>query len=655
MRELQAPAVPAGIVSTLQGPLGTDARTGRRRTLPQLLLDQAAAQGGKPYLRRKYKGIWQDTSWQAFVDEVTTIAHALRRRGLRAGDVVAMLSDNLPELYAIELAAHCVGACVTCLYPDESPANLRYVLEHSGARLLFAQDQEQVDKALALGAAVGRVETIVYIEERGLWSYDDPRLVALQALRDGGRQPTAEESDALQRTIREAQDTEAAALCYTSGTTGQPKAAVFSHRYVLDNAYRLMAALQIAAGTKYLSYMSLSWAPEQIGLGLGLLAPMIVHFSETAASVQADLREVGVEFLLFSPRQWEMMDSAVGATMLQAGPLRRRLVDWATREGLRAVRTGRSGWRHALAKVVALTAIRDNMGVKYVKYALCAGSGMSTEIFDHFHALGVPLRNLYGYSEHGMLSAHYGERDDPATIGHLLPIDPTLGVPLEFALTAEGELLVKGGSGVSPYLNAPEQTAAGMDGDWHRSGDAVRLDAQGELIYLDRVKYLKRLRSGHRFPPQFIENQLRASPYVRDALVLGDESREHVAVLVNIDETVVSRFAEMHGIAWRTFTDLSQHREVHALVGQVIRAVNERLDAHARVLRFATFPKDLDPDDGELTRSRKLRREVIEERYRPLIDAIYGGSRSCALEVQVRYADGAVSRLRQDVLISEGT
>jgi long-chain acyl-CoA synthetase len=351
--------------------------------------------------------------------------------------------------------------------------------------------------------------------------------------------------------------------------------------------------------------------------------------------------------LLFTPRQWEMMASAVEAAMLDSAPWRQRLVAWAL--GSEA----QQGWRAWCAERLIKRALRDNLGLKHAQVALSAGSGMSAEVFRRFHAMGVPLRNLYGSTEYGLVSAHWGGSFDPDTMGRLLQVDPKVGPPLVAHVDENGQLLMRGASGFGGYFHDEAATQAVTTEKGFATGDAVRFGAQQEFIFLDRVKDLRRLSNGKRFPPQYIENQMRSSPYIRDAIAIGDESRPHVVVLVNIDPQIVGRFAENQGLTWGTFADLSQHPSVHDLLRQTLVKLNGRLDDHARVVAFASFPKELDADDEELTRSRKLRRDVIEQRYAGVIDAMYAGESGLPVEVLVRYRDGTQARIRQQVRITK--
>ena len=381
------------------GSLGTDARSPAGRTLPRILLDQAARTPDAPCVRAKRKGIWQETTWRAVADEVLRVARALHASGIGRGDVVAVLSENLPEVYVIEYAVHAVNAALTCLYPDSSAAELAYILAHSGAKLLVAEDQEQVDKYIEAAPTLAAPIRVVYVDGRGLWHYHRPELESLEAFAARGDPSDPALAAALEVAIAAGKDTDTAALCYTSGTTGKPKGVVLTHRHLLDNAYRLMASLSIPPGIDYLSYISPAWAAEQFtGIAMAMLCPMIVNFAEKPESVKHDLRELGPEFLLFTPRQWEMLASSVEAHMIDAGPARRRLVDWALAKGARQAASGGAegdaspaAW---VAERVALRALRDNLGLKRARIALSAGSGLSTQLFERFHAMGVPLRNL---------------------------------------------------------------------------------------------------------------------------------------------------------------------------------------------------------------------------------------------------------------------
>ena len=626
------------------------------RTLPQLLRDNAQIYGGRTALKSKRAGIWQAKTWQEIHEDVTLIARGLAALGLARGEVIAFISENIEEQFVFELAALSIGAVTVSVYPDASVDELAYVLEHSGAAMVIGEDQEQVDKIVECGTRLPAVRVVIYLDPRGLWNYDDGRLTSVSRLKQLA--VPFEDAAWVDREISRALQSDVAVYCYTSGTTGRPKAAMLSHGFLLDNAHRLMGALDVKPGSNYLSYISPAWAAEQFfGIGLALLAPMVVHFAEKPETVQHDLREIGPEFLMFTPRQWEMQASSVEARMMDAGPLRRKLYRWGLAQGL-ARSKGQGGALHRLivwpiADLMVLKGVRELLGLTRARAVLSGGSGLSAELFDRFRAFGVPLGNLYGSTELGLLSTHRPGSTNPQTMGSLMPSDPTICAPIEGWVDAEGQLRVKT-LAFSGYLKDSAATAEiGSVDDGFKTGDAVRLDDRGELIFLDRLKDLRRLMGGQAYPPQFIENHLRASPLIRDAIVIGDETRSHVVALINIDAEIAGRFAEIHGLTFGTFPELSQLPEIRAEISRAISGVNDLVDAGARVLAFANLPKELDADEAELTRSRKLRREQIHARYSPMIEALYRGDTSVIAEIEVKYQDATTGVMRAEVALSQ--
>jgi long-chain acyl-CoA synthetase len=633
-----------------------DARTAAGRTLPQLLRDRAREFGASPAIRSKRSGIWRGKDWNEVNRQVRLAARGLAASGLRRGEVLALVSENREEQLLLELGALCLGARTVSAYPDTSVDELGYLLEHSEAAIVIGEDQEQVDKILATMPRAPAIRSIFHVDGRGLWNYDAPVLAPLDALMARG---ASHEGEAwLDTEIDRGRQDDVAVYCYTSGTTGRPKGAMLSHGFILDNAFRLMGSLGVEEGARYLSYISPAWAAEQyFGVGLALLAPMVLHYAEKPETVQSDLREVGPEYLMFTPRQWEMLASNVEARMMDAGALRRALFAWGLRIGGRR-HSDKAGFvtRTALAPLadlMVLRGVRDMLGLSRVRGALSGGSGLSAELFTRFHAFGVPLGNLYGSTELGLVSSHRrGAAYRPQTMGELMPSDPSIAGPMEAWVDQTDQLRLRLPA-FSGYLKNDQATRElGTAVEGYATGDAVHLDEHGELIFLDRVKDMRRLRGGQAYPPQFIENHLRAASMVRDAIVIGDAERDFVTALVNIDSEIAGRFAEIRGLAYGTFTELSQLPAIRAEIAATIAAVNLLVAPGARVLRFATLPKELDADESELTRSRKLRREAIHERYSDLIDALYSGASHCDSEIQVKYQDGSIGRLRARVAVN---
>lgn len=629
------------------------ARQSRGRTLPQMLRDNAGEFGAAAALKSKRAGIWHVRSWTWVYERVKLLARGLAALGLERGEVLALISENVEEQYLLELAALSIGAITVSIYPDATADELQYALTDARAAMVVGEDQEQVDKILGCLTAAGQIRRIIFFDGRGLWNYPEARLVALETVLDEGARYRDDAWITGEIAIGSARDV--AVYCYTSGTTGRPKAAMLSHAFLLDNAHRLLGALDVRPGGNYLSYISPAWAAEQFfGVALPLLAPLVVHFAEKPETVQKDLREVGPEFLMFTPRQWEMQASNIESRMMDAGPLRRRLYEWGVAQGLKRVRDQHDWFGravlHPLADLLVLSGIRELLGLSRARAVLSGGSGLSGALFERFRAFGVPLGNLYGSTELGLISTHRPGSKNPQTMGSLMPSDPTIAEPIEGWIDDRGELRLKV-LAFDGYLNGQESTSEESEQGYH-TGDAVRLDDNGELMFLDRLKDLRKLKGGHTYPPQFIENRLRASSMIREAIVIGDDDRERVVALVNIDAEIAGRYAELRGLAFGTFPELSQLPAIREEVARAIRDVNLLVDPPARIAAFANLPKELDADEAELTRSRKLRREHIHQRYAGMIDGLYNGDAVLPTEIEVRYQDGSISMLRAEVALN---
>ncbi|MCG3172494.1 MAG: Long-chain-fatty-acid--CoA ligase FadD15 [Myxococcota bacterium] len=632
------------------------------RTLPQIVLARALTEPERLAQRVKRKGIWRCYSWADMLEQVRSIALGAAALGLARGDTAIVIGENEPEHFWSIFAVQSLGAKSVSVYPDATADELHYLCQDSQATFIFAQDQEQVDKALVVAGRIAGLRGIAYWDESGMWSYRHELLCAFEQLVERGRRYHEADPGRFGREVEAGGPDDLALLTYTSGTTSKPKGVLITHRWLIDNATRLCSTLPLEAGMEYLSYTPLAWLTEQLlGVTLGLTLPLVVNFPEGPDQVLPNLRELAPHLVLFGPRQWESIAASIEARMLHAGRLPRALYRWGVRVG-HAVRIARLEGRTAptaarlllpLAELLVLHAVRDQFGFLRSSIAVSGGTAMAPDVFRLFHALGVPLRNLYGCSEFGLIAGHRGTRYDLETVGPLLNVDPAFGAPLEARIDDNGELLLRGGSGFLGYWNKPEKTAA-LDRDgWFASGDAVRLTEHGEIVFLDRVEHLVKLASGHLYPPQFIETRLRFSPFIKDVMVLGDATRPWVGALVNIDMGVASRWAEERRIAFSTFTDLSQRPEIRALVRDEIARINALLPEGSRVVRFANFPKELDADEGELTRTRKLRREFLAQRYRALIDGLYAGDAQVDCAIAVTYQDGRQGTLHAVVAINE--
>ena len=629
-------------------------------TLPKYLQLGMQRWGDRVCMRHKNLGIWQRYTWKEVYEHIRAFTLGLMKLGLQRGETVAMVGDNEPELFWAEYASQAAGAKAVCLYPDMTAQEMQYILGHSDAVFFVGEDQEQIDKILEIRDRVPKIRKAIYWDPRGMWHYHDPFLMQFTEVQQLGRAYEKEEPGLFERSVAEGKGKDIAVLSYTSGTTGLPKGVILTNDYLVDNAFRLIMANRFRPFSMYLSYTSPAWAAEQFFIAAGLMVPVIFNFPEEPETILANIRELGAELLGFGPRQWESLASRVQARMLDAGPIRRLLYHAGMGVGMKMAAERTKGiqagffWRllYPLADWLVLGALRDNLGLKKTYHATTGGAPTAPDVFLFFHAMGIKLRNGYGSTEMGMYTQHMGDSFDIESVGQWYQSHPDFGPPLEYRIDENGELLVRGGSGFGGYYKSPEASAEMIREGWFCTGDAVAIKENKNLVFLDRVKDLRKLSSGHPFPPQFIETRLRFSPFIKDAVILGDEKKECVAVLINIDAETVGRWAEKLGIAYTTFPDLSQRPEVYGLIQKEIERVNKVLEGPSRVKRFVNLPKELDPDEAELTRTRKLRRDFLEQRYGGLIQAIYEGKEAFETEVPVKYRDGRTGVVKMNTHIN---
>lgn len=632
-------------------------------TLPKLLLRNRENWGDRIAFRQKDLGVWQEWTWEEVYSETKYLCLGLMSLGLKPGETIAIIGENEPENFLAHYAIQAAGAKAVCLYPDVTPPEAQYLWDNSESVFIICEDQEQVDKVLEVKEQVPRVKRVIYWDPRGMWKYTDPILMRFNEVQELGRKYEVEHPGLFEESIAQGKAEDIAVLSYTSGTTGaRPKGVIMTHGALLDSASRTEKHVLIKPFLQYLSYIAPAWATEQMfGLTMGLKTPFVLNFPEEPETVLENLREIGTESLAFSPRQWEALASTVQARMLDGNFLQRFMYKQAMAIGT-AVAKGRLEQKpvsltarilYPLMYLLVLRPLRDKLGLLKTYTAICGGSAMAPDIFYFFQAMGVKLRNMYGMTEIGLMTVHTGEQYSLETVGHFMYVTPAFGAPLEWRVEETGELLVRGGWGFDGYYKNPEASAERLKGKWFCTGDALAIREDGEMVYLERVSDMRQLSTGVRFPPQFIEIRLRFSPFIKDVISLGDETKPFVSALINIDSETVGRWAEKRGIAYSTFPDLSQKADVRELIKGEIDRVNRSLPPESRVLRFANLPKELDPDEAELTRTRKLRRSFLEERFGGLIDAIYQGSAAFATEVPVKYRDGRTGIVKTDVGITD--
>ncbi len=617
-------------------------------TLPKLLLHHASEAGASIAFREKELGIWQTYSWAESRDRVAGLASGLLALGLGPGDVVGIIGRNRPHWVWAELAAHSVGAMSLGIYEDALAKEVAYLLAYGEVKLVFAEDEEQADKLLEVAPELPALRWIVYNEPRGMRKYQDPRLLSWPDLIARGSSLPPGRFEAV---VAAGRGEDVAILCTTSGTTSQPKLAMWQHRPFLEHIAAYLRADPRSAADEYISILPLPWVMEQIyAVAMPLLCRIRVSFPEDQSTAFQDLREVGPTHVLLAPRVWEQMSADIHARMLDANPLSRMVFRRCLAAGLKALDAGGRSW---LADRVLFDVLRDRLGLARVKAAATGGAALGPDTFRFFLAMGVPLRQLYGQTElcgaYTLQRAEHGlDFDSSGT-----PFDNTeirIAAPDEHGV---GEIETRHPGMFKGYYKQPEASAAVLTADgWMRTGDAGFIDGQGRLTVIDRVGDLATTDGGLRFSPQFIENKLKFSPYIGECVVLGHD-RPAITAILCIRYQMVAKWAESQGLAFTTYTHLSALPEVYALLEREVAKVNASLAPGQRISRFLLLYKELDADDGELTRTRKVRRSVIDERYRPLIEALYSGQARVAMDTEVTFEDGRTGKIRAEMAIQD--
>jgi long-chain acyl-CoA synthetase len=618
-------------------------RVAQADTFPKLLRLNAREHGGEIALREKDLGLWRVFTWNDYQTRVHDFALGLLELGLKRGDVIGIIGDNRPDWMAAEIATHAIGAMSLGLYRDVLDEEAAYLLSYGDAKLVFAEDEEQVDKLLALADRAPNLKHIVYSDPRGMRKYDDPRLMEAEKLATMGRDRAAREADLYDRLVDATSGEDVAILCTTSGTTANPKLAMLAAGRVLKHCATYLAFDPKGPDDEYVSVLPLPWIMEQVyALGKGLVCRMKVNFVEEPETMMHDFREIAPTFVLFAPRLWESIAADVRANVMDSSPLKQKLFDVGMKTGLSALAQGK---RSMLADQLLFRALRDRLGFTRLRSAATGGAALGPDTFKFFRAMGVPLRTLYGQTEMlGAYTLHPFGKVDPDTTG--VPMAADIEVHVDNPdVNGVGEIVVRHPNMFLGYYKNPEASVADMKDGWMHSGDAGYFNDHGQLVIIDRIKDLAETSRGERFSPQYLENKLKFSPYIAEAVVLG-AGRDTLAAMICIRYSIISKWAEKNRISFTTYTDLSSRPEVYALLRNEVEGVNATLPPAQRISRFLLLYKELDADDGELTRTRKVRRSVINEKYADIIDAIYGGKRDIPVDTMIRFQDGTTQRIR---------
>jgi long-chain acyl-CoA synthetase len=631
-----------------------------KETFPRIVRANARTRGNHVAIREKDYGIWQSYTWRDYFEQGRLIALGLASLGFRRGDTVAIIGDNRPQLYWAVMATQALGGVPVPLYQDGAEKEIEFILDHAEARFAIVEDQEQVDKLLHVRARCPRLETIVYDDARGMRAYSEPFLMSLAQLQEAGRKFEIGHPTYFDEELEKGTVDDAAIICYTSGTTGAPKGAVLTHRNLVVTAKNAADFERLRDDEEILSYLPMAWVGDHIfSYAQSIIVGFAINCPESAATILHDLREIGPTYFFAPPRIWETLLTNVMVRVEDSAWPKRRLVRFFldVAQDLERARLGggrASAWRHALyrlGEILVYGPLRDNLGMRRVRRAYTAGEAIGPEIFLFFRGLGLNVKQLYGMTEASVFITIQRDGDVRLdSVGTAIP-------DVELKISPEGEVLFRSPGIFQGYHKNPEATAQVMDHGWFRSGDAGFLDAAGHLKIVDRVKDVSRLAGGTMFAPKYLENKLKFSPYVKEAVCVGQD-RPFVTALINIDLTAVGNWAERQNIAYTSYTDLSQKAEVTELIRHEIERVNASLLEDtalrdAQIRKFLILHKELDPDDEEITRTRKVRRGYIAQKYAVLIDALYGDRDRVEVEARVTYEDGRTGVVRADVRICE--
>jgi long-chain acyl-CoA synthetase len=625
-------------------------------TLPRLLVRNAKDLATRTAIREKDRGIWQSYSWAAYHDHVRDFALGLAALGFKRGDRLSVIGDNRPRLYWAQVAAQCLGGVSVPVYQDSIARELAFVWNHAEVSVIVAEDQEQVDKVLMLREQLPTLRVVIYDDPRGMLHYKHDWLKSFTDVEALGREFGRTHGGYFDAAVERGKGDDLAFVCYTSGTTGNPKGAMITHANALETAKTAMRAEEFRVDDDYLAYLPMAWVGDAFyTLVMSLVVGFAINCPESPETVQRDLRELGPTLVLAPPRIWENMLTGVQVRGADAPPLKRWVFERCRRAaeqaemlraegkpiplGLRAMCT--------LGELLVYGPVRDQLGLRRTRWALTGGAPLGPDTFRFFRSIGVNLKQVYGSTETtGLVSLQPSREANPNTAGRPCP-----GV--EVRIAERGEVLVKSAGVFRGYLKNDEATREVIDSEgWFHTGDAGFIDPRGHLVIIDRAKDVGALADGTPFAPQFVENKLKFSPYIREAVAFGD-SKPCVTAMIAIDMNTVGSWAERRSVAYTSYMDLSQKPEIRGLIRDEIRKCNETLPEAARVRRFLLLTKDLEADDAEMTRTRKVRRRFVAEKYAPVLDAFYGGGDEVEVTTTITYEDGRQATLKSRVRVED--
>ncbi len=622
-------------------------------TLPQFLAQHAQETPSKIALRLRDYGIWQAITWKQYYDHVKYFALGLISLGLKPEETIAIIGDNRPEWVIAELAAQSAGGKSVGLYQDSVVDEMIYIFNHADVSFIVVEDQEQVDKVLEMWDKLQGIRKVIYYDPKGLRNYTEELLMHFPDVEQLGRKYEQEHPGCFEERVAQGQESDLAILSTTSGTTGSPKLAMLTHKSMVSMGRNLMSVDPLTAKDEFVSFLPLAWIGEQMMVfSCGLQLGFTVNFPEEPETVQHDIREIGPQVMFSPPRIWENLVSQVQVKIQDSTKLKQRLYEWAMPIGyemanLHFRKQKPSFWmnlKYLMADWFIFQEIKDHLGLRHLKRAYTGGAALGPDVFRFFHALGVNLKQIYGQTEiNGIAVVHRDGDVKFQTVG--TPIPET-----EIKIDESGEILMRSPAMMEGFYHNPEATAESLKDGWLHSGDAGYFDEDGHLIVIDRAKDVMTLHDGTKFSPQFIENKLKFSPYIKEAVVFGGDW-PFVTAMINIEFPNVGKWAESHQIAYTTYTDLAQKPPVYELVRKHVQGSNADLPPAARIQRFVLLHKELDADDAELTRTRKVRRKLVAQRYEEIISALYSRNTHVDIDSTITYQDGRTARIQTRLTI----
>ena len=625
-------------------------------TLSQYMRRNGQTMAEQPAMRMKYLGIWNTYNWTDYNEQVCEFAAGLSTLGFKREDKLGIIGNNMPQLYWAQMAAQSLGGMAVPLYQDSIAKELAFVLRHSDAKVIVAEDQEQVDKILSIRDELPNLEHLIYCYDRGMTDYDVDILLSYKAVQTAGQTLNSADAGFIDGEIDKGTSSDIALMCYTSGTTGNPKGVMLSHYNLLSVAEIFIASEGIRADDDFLSYLPMAWVGDTAyGPVISMLIGATCNCPEGPSTVMRDLRELGPTGIIAPPAIWEGMLSNLQLRGADATPLKRWVFSYFTGvarqiEDLKAEGKpvpGGLSFASAIGEYVVYGPIRDQLGLRRARWCYSGGAPMGPDTFRFFRGLKINLKQGYGMTEVGGLVTL--QPDDEAS-------SDTVGRPapgIDVRVVDDGEVQIKCAGVFAGYYQEDAKTAEVMTDDgWYRTGDAGVLNENGHLVIIDRAKDVGKLADGTPYAPQFIELKMKFSPFVSEVVSFGD-GHPFISAMVAIDFDTVGKWAEGKGLPYTNYMDLSQKPEVVGLIGDEVRKINQGLPEVSQIKRFLLLSKDLDADDNEITRTRKLRRGFIAEKYGPVIEAFYGGQNEVALSLAVTFEDGTEEHIDSRMTIQD--